>query len=88
MKTVQKYKICRRLGPGVFEKCQTAKFVASEARHAKNMKNKRPKALSGYALQFVEKLSGQTELNIPRGEIEIIKSKLEDFSARVSIDKK
>jgi len=55
MKTVQKYKICRRLGPGVFEKCQTAKFVASEARHAKNMKNKRPKALSGYALQFVEK---------------------------------
>lgn len=55
MKTVQKYKMCRRLGPGVFEKCQTPKFVASEARHAKNMKNKRPKALSGYALQFVEK---------------------------------
>lgn len=55
MKTVQKYKICRRLGPGVFEKCQTPKFVASEARHAKSMKNKRPKALSGYALQFVEK---------------------------------
>lgn len=55
MKTVQKYKICRRLGPGVFEKCQTAKFVASEARHAKGLKNKRPQALSGYALQFVEK---------------------------------
>lgn len=55
MKTVQKYKICRRLGPGVFEKCQTPKFVASEARHAKNSKNKRPQALSGYALQFVEK---------------------------------
>lgn len=55
MKTVQKYKMCRRLGPGVFEKCQTPKFVASEARHAKSMKNKRPKALSGYALQFVEK---------------------------------
>ncbi len=55
MKTVQKYKICRRLGPGVFEKCQTPKFVMSEARHAKHLKNKRPKALSGYALQFVEK---------------------------------
>jgi small subunit ribosomal protein S4 len=55
MKTVQKYKICRRLGPGVFEKCQTPKFVLSEARHAKSMKNKRPKALSGFALQFVEK---------------------------------
>lgn len=55
MKTVQKYKICRRLGPGVFEKCQTTKFTLSEARHAKNMKNKRPKPLSGYAQQFNEK---------------------------------
>jgi small subunit ribosomal protein S4 len=55
MKTVQKYKMCRRLGSGVFEKCQTPKFVASEARHARSAKNKRPKALSGYALQFVEK---------------------------------
>ncbi len=55
MKNVKKYKIGRRLGAGVFEKCQTAKFVASEARHAKNSKNRRPKMLSGYALQFVEK---------------------------------
>ncbi len=55
MKTVQKYKICRRLGSGVFEKCQTPKFVLSEARHAKNSKNKRPKPLSGYATQFLEK---------------------------------
>ncbi len=55
MKTVQKYKLCRRLGSGVFEKCQTPKFVVSEARHAKNKKDKRPKALSGFALQFNEK---------------------------------
>lgn len=55
MKKVKKYKIGRRLGAGVFEKCQTAKFVASEARHSKNLKNKKPKMLSGYALQFVEK---------------------------------
>ncbi len=55
MKKVKKYKIGRRLGAGVFEKCQTAKFVASEARHAKSSKNKKPKMLSGYALQFVEK---------------------------------
>lgn len=64
MKTVQKYKICRRLGPGVFEKCQTAKFVASEGRHAKNAKNKRPKVLSGYALQFVEKQKVRFMYNI------------------------
>lgn len=55
MKTVKKYKIGRRLGAGVFEKCQTPKFVASAARHDKNRKDKRPKALSGYALQFIEK---------------------------------
>ena len=55
MKTAQKYKICRRLGPGVFEKCQTTKFTMSEGRHAKNSKNKRPKPLSGYASQFIEK---------------------------------
>ncbi len=64
MKTVQKYKICRRLGPGVFEKCQTPKFVASEGRHAKNLKNKRPKALSGFALQFVEKQKVRFMYNI------------------------
>ena len=55
MKTAKIYKICRRLGPGVFEKCQTTKFAMSEARHAKNLKNKRPKTLSGYATQFIEK---------------------------------
>ncbi len=55
MKKVKKYKIGRRLGPGVFEKCQTTKFAMSEARHAKNTKNKRPKPLSGYATQFIEK---------------------------------
>jgi len=55
MKTAKQYKICRRLGPGVFEKCQTTKFAISEAKHAKNSKNKRPKPLSGYATQFIEK---------------------------------
>ncbi|MFA6251646.1 MAG: 30S ribosomal protein S4 [Candidatus Paceibacterota bacterium] len=55
MKPVKKYKIGRRLGAGVFEKCQTTKFAMSEARHAKNAKNKRPKPLSGYAQQFIEK---------------------------------
>lgn len=64
MKTVKKYKIGRRLGAGVFEKCQTAKFAASSARHDKNAKNKRPKPLSGYALQFVEKQKVRFMYNI------------------------
>ncbi len=68
MKTVQKYKMCRRLGPGVFEKCQTPKFVISEARHTKSMKNKRPKALSGFALQFVEKQKVRFMYGISEGQ--------------------
>lgn len=68
MKTVQKYKICRRLGSGVFEKCQTPKFVVSEARHAKGGKGKRPKALSGYALQFVEKQKVRFMYGISEGQ--------------------
>ncbi len=55
MKQVKKYKMARRLGAGVFEKCQTPKFVMSEARHAKNMKGKRPKPLSAFGHQLVEK---------------------------------
>ena len=64
MKKVKKYKIGRRLGAGVFEKCQTPKFAASAARHDKNSKNKRPKPLSGYALQFVEKQKVRFMYNI------------------------
>ena len=68
MKTVKKYKICRRLGPGVFEKCQTTKFAVSESRHAKNSKNKRPKPLSGYAQQFVEKQKVRFMYGISEGQ--------------------
>jgi small subunit ribosomal protein S4 len=55
MKNVQKYKVCRRLGSGVYEKCQTPKFVASETRHSKASRNKKAKPLSGYGQQLVEK---------------------------------
>ncbi len=64
MKQVKKYKIGRRLGAGVFEKCQTPKFVASEARHSKNLKNKRPKMLSSYGLQLIEKQKVRFMYNI------------------------
>lgn len=51
-----KYKIARRLGAGVFEKTQTAKFQLSEARHARGKKSdKRPKPLSDFGLHLVEK---------------------------------
>ncbi len=48
-----KYKMCRRLGAGIYEKCQTQKYVASEAK--KNKKDKRRKAPSIYGSQMLEK---------------------------------
>ena len=46
MKLGAKYKMCRRLGSGVFEKCQTQKFVQSETKRSGAMKGKRPNSLS------------------------------------------
>lgn len=52
MITKAKFKICRRLGPGVYDKCQTTKFSASK-KGAKP--GARPKALSEYGKSLVEK---------------------------------
>ena len=48
-----KFKICRRLGPGVYDKCQTSKFSASPV--SSKIGAKRPKALSEYGAQLIEK---------------------------------
>jgi len=48
-----KYKIARRLGAGVYDKTQTAKFAAVSGRYGSD--NKRPKALSEYGTQLIEK---------------------------------
>ena len=48
-----KYKICKRLGNGVYEKCQTQKFALSEARAKKTFKRRRN--LSDYGRQLLEK---------------------------------
>lgn len=49
-----KYKMCRRLGVGVFEKCQTQKYTQSEMKKSKST-GKRPKQLSDYGRQLIEK---------------------------------
>lgn len=79
MITKPKYKICRRLGSGVYEKCQTQKFVESDAKKARSSK-KRPKALSSYGLQLIEKQKvrfsyGVTEKQLQRYVDEAIKVK-------------
>jgi small subunit ribosomal protein S4 len=54
MKIGAKYKMCRRLGSGVFEKCQTQKYTQSEMKKS-NQKGKRPKQLSDFGRQLIEK---------------------------------
>lgn len=46
--------MCRRLGSGVFEKCQTQKYTQSEAKKTRST-NKRPKQLSEFGKQLIEK---------------------------------
>jgi small subunit ribosomal protein S4 len=48
-----KFKICKRLGAGVYDKCQTNKFTAAVASFKPGAR--RPKALSEYATQLNEK---------------------------------
>jgi len=54
MSKITKFKICRRLGPGVYEKCQTQKFALSEAKKSAK-KSKRRKQISDYGVQLLEK---------------------------------
>lgn len=51
-----KFKICRRLGSGVFDKCQSQKYMLSETRHSKGGKSqKKPKQLTDYGIQLIAK---------------------------------
>ncbi|MFA6274016.1 MAG: 30S ribosomal protein S4 [Candidatus Paceibacterota bacterium] len=49
-----KFKIGRRLGAGVYDKCQTSKFSSSSGKFA-GPGARRPKALSEYGTQLIEK---------------------------------
>ncbi len=48
------YKVCRRLGAGVYDKCQTQKFVVSEARHTRHVRMRR-RTVSDFGKQLLEK---------------------------------
>ena len=49
-----KFKICRRLGPGVYDKCQTSKFSSTTGKMSLPGA-RRPKAPSEYGAQLIEK---------------------------------
>lgn len=58
MKIGPKYKICKRLGSAVFEKCQTAKFSAAQDARAPQKKGRgggRPGNMSEFKRQLTEK---------------------------------
>jgi small subunit ribosomal protein S4 len=55
MKIGPKYKIARRLGASVFEKTQGPKFALRAERKSRNLSKKRPKALSNFGKQLIEK---------------------------------
>ena len=55
MKIGPRYKICRRLGSNVFEKCQTQQYVLSEAKHAKKQRRGRGGQMSDFGKQLIEK---------------------------------
>lgn len=56
MATIKKFKVCRRLGAGVFEQCQTQRFVLSQQKRSRVSNSKRaPKRPSDYGLSLIEK---------------------------------
>ncbi len=51
----RKYKVCKRLGDGIFNKCQTPGFSRASAPSRNSMKKRAPRARSEYASQLLEK---------------------------------
>jgi len=91
MRSGPKYKICKRLGSGVFEKCQTQKFQLSEARAGKvrsKGKGGRGRAVSDYGRQLLEKQKvrytyGLSESQLSRYVTEAVKSRSSDTASGI-----
>ena len=70
MITGPRYKICKRLGSGVFEKCQTQKFQLSEARRgAKRKTGRKPRTLSDFGRQLLEKQKVRYAYGVPERQL-------------------
>jgi small subunit ribosomal protein S4 len=85
MLTGPKYKICRRLGSHVYEKCQTQKFQLSEARKAKTMRKGR-RSLTEYGEQLLEKQRVRFAYGIKEKQFATYVKKAAEHSAGVPID--
>jgi small subunit ribosomal protein S4 len=83
-----KYKICKRLGSSVFEKCQTQKFQLAEARAPRKTRGKRGGG-SDYGTQLLEKQKarftyGLSESQFARYAAEAVEQKGDSGMALVS----
>ncbi len=84
MKIGPKYKIGKRLGASVFEKCQTQKFVLSEER-SKKRRGSRPRQLSDFGKQLLEKQKvrytyGVSEKQLSRYVAEAVETKTDPMN--------
>ena len=64
MITGKKYKICRRLGDRVYNKCQTPAFSRSVAAKRAGPMKRRPKPKSEYGTQMLEKQKARFTYNV------------------------
>lgn len=64
-----KYKIGRRLGAAVYEKTQTQKFAVSEGKKGRRRSMSRPKQLSDYGQQLLEKQKIRYSYGITAGQL-------------------
>lgn len=72
MRSGPKYKICKRLGSGIFDKCQTQKFTLSEARKTKQRTTGKrgSRNVSGYGKQLLEKQKVRYTYGISESQLE------------------
>lgn len=82
-----RYKVCKRLGNGVYEKCQTQKFTLSEARKSAGQKRggKRPRMMSDYGKQLIEKQRVRFTYGITEKQLtKYVKNAIEDKAVDVT----
>jgi small subunit ribosomal protein S4 len=68
MRVGPKYKICKRLGASVFEKCQTQKFQLAEARSPRKISRGKRGGGSDYGAQLLEKQKARFTYGLTEGQ--------------------
>jgi len=76
-----KFKICRRLGPGVYDKCQTLSLPASATKTLPG--GKRPKAPTEYGAQAYRKQKVRFSYGIPNDSFPTMLPKASNIKGEV-----